>query len=191
MSVYTEIFNKNRINLNDAARKSRYWFEQQARLLGKQNIDAARLIRTSADRNASIIVPGRMYLFKYDPKLRDKLPYWDTYPLVFPFRKLKDGFIGLNMHYLPYQYRIQLLDKLMTFSSNTLLNENTRLIYSWAVINGVSKFKGVEPCVHRYLGNHVQSPFKQIDAIDWATALMLPVESFQGASKQRVWRDSV
>ena len=28
---------------------------------------------------------GKMYFYKYDPKWAKKLPYWDMYPLVFPF----------------------------------------------------------------------------------------------------------
>jgi hypothetical protein len=113
------------------------------------------------------------------------------FPLVFPFKKMKDGFIGLNLHYLPYPMRIQLLERLMDFKTNSLMNENTRLKYSWNMIQGVSRFKIAEPCVHRYLADHLQSPMKKIDASDWATALLLPVEKFVGASKRTVWSDSL
>jgi hypothetical protein len=130
-------------------------------------------------------------MFLYDPKGKADLPYYDVFPMVFPFKKVPGGFMGLNMHYLPYQARVQLLDRLMTFASDTKLNENTRIRYSWATINGVSKFKWAEPCIKHYPTNHVRSTFRKIDAPDWATAMLLPVEQFVGASKAKVWEDSI
>lgn len=191
MSIYTSVFQKNQYNLQQATQKSQSWFQQQALLLGKQNISPSRLIRTSAEKNVNRIVPGEMYLFMYDAKHAETLPYYDMFPLVFPFRKMKDGFIGLNMHYLPYQMRVQLLDRLMEFSTNKLMNENTRLKYSWSTINAASRFANAVPCVHRYLLTQIQSPLKKIDAQDWATALMLPVERFVGSSKRQVWNESL
>jgi Fe-S cluster biosynthesis and repair protein YggX len=34
------------------------------------------------------------------------------------------------------------------------------------------------------------SPFRRVEANDWATAMMLPVERFQGATKEQVWTES-
>lgn len=191
MSTYKKIFEKNQYRLEDAVSKSQTWFTQQARLLSRQDIQPGRLISTSPSKNVQRIVPGEMYLFQYDAKLQDTLPYWDMYPLVFPFRKLSDGFIGLNMHYLPYRMRIVLLDRLMDFKTNNMMNENTRLKYSWQTIGQLSRFNVAKPCVHRYLINHVRSPFKRVDASDWVTALMLPVERFVGAPRTQIWTESM
>jgi len=190
MQTFEDYFKKNQYNLQQARAKSSGWFQQQVNILGKTGVTPNRLIRTNTDRNQSSIVPGEMYMFFYDAKHKDTLPYWDRFPLVFPFKKLPDGFLGLNMHYLPYQLRILLLDRLMQFRSNNRLDETTRLKYSWAQIEGMSKFKIAEPCVKRYLTNHVQSPFKKIDANDWTTALMMPVERFVGTNKSSVWIQS-
>jgi hypothetical protein len=191
MSTYTKVFNDNRYDLTNAAKRSKTWFQQQARLLGRQQIQPLRLINSDPERNRMKVTPGEMYLFAYDAKLQEQLDYWDMFPLVFPFRRLKDGFIGLNMHYLPYQYRIILLDRLMAFKTNNKMNETTRLKYSWDLINGTSRYSFAKPCVHRYLINHIQTPLKRIESSDWATALLLPVERFVGASKQRVWSESL
>jgi hypothetical protein len=43
---------------------------------------------------------GNMYLFSYDPKHKDTLPYYDRFPLIFPINKAKGGFLGITMHYL-------------------------------------------------------------------------------------------
>lgn len=191
MSLYSNIFNKNQVDLKTAVKQSQTWFQQQSVLLGRQRIIPLQLIKSEPQRNVNRIIPGEMYLFAYDAKTKDTLPYWDMFPLVFPFKKLKDGFIGLNMHYLPYAMRVRLLDRLMDFKTNSLLNDTTRLRYSWSTIQGASRFKMAEPCVHRYLTDHIQSSLKKIDSNDWATALLLPVERFVGASKQRVWTESL
>ena len=191
MATFEQIFQTHQYNINDTVRQSSSWFQQQARLLGKERIIPQQLIRTDVSHNRTRITPGELYLFQYDAKHQDTLPYWDMYPMVFPFRKLSDGFIGLNMHYLPYQFRIKLLDRLMTFKTSKGLNENTRIKYAWSTIAGVSKFKWAEPCVHRYLNSHIQSPFKKIDAEHWATAMMMPVERFVGANKLKVWNESI
>jgi hypothetical protein len=71
------------------------------------------------------------------------------------------------------------------------MDETTRLKYSWQVIDGVSRFAAAQPCVKQYLTGHVRTQFRQIDAADWATAMLLPVERFVGASKQEIWSDSI
>ena len=191
MGIYTTIFQKNQYNLAQVAQKSRSWFTQQATLLSKQKIEPNRLIRSEPSKNVMRIVPGELYMFQYDPKLKDTLPYWDMFPLVFPFRRLKDGFIGLNMHYLPYNLRVRVLDALVEHANNQNMDETTRIKFSWSIIQGASRLKIAEPCVHRYLIQHVKSPFKRVVASDWATAMMLPVERFVGSSKQQVWTDSL
>jgi hypothetical protein len=129
-------------------------------------------------------------MFAYDPKGKATLPYYDRFPLVLPFRKTPDGFIGLNMHYLPYPLRITLLDNLLVFKNNSNIDETTRIKYSWAFIDGVSKYAAAKPCVKQYLTGHVRSQFRKINSNDWATAMLLPVERFVGASKQEIWADS-
>jgi len=191
MGIYTTIFQKNQYDLQQMAKKSQSWFQQQAQMLGGQRIAPMTLIRSDSSKNVTKIIPGEMYLFAYDPKLKDTLPYWDMYPLVFPFRRLPDGFIGLNMHYLPYMLRARILDRLMSYATNKTMDQTTRLKFSWATIQSASKLQLAESCVHRYLLSNVKSPFKRIESAHWATALMLPVEKFVGSSKQRVWTESL
>lgn len=183
-----DVFKRNQYDLKTAVRKSTSWFDQQALLIKKQNITAKSVLK--GQNLTATIRPGNLYMFLYDAKHKETLPYWDMFPLVFPYEKTKDGFMGLNMHYLPYQLRVQLLDRLMQFANNKRMDESTKLKYSWSIIGGVSKFKSAEPCIKHYLSAHVKSSFKLIPAQDWATAMMLPVEAFIGASKNAVWQDS-
>lgn len=186
--TFVDIFEQNKYDLKTSAKKSRAWFNQQVLLLSKKNITPNKLMQ-GANLKARII-PGNLYMFIYDPKLKESLPYYDRFPLVFPYAATENGFMGLNMHYLPYHLRIQLLSRLMVFKNNDKMNETTRIKYSWALISGVAKFRAAEPCIKRYLSDHVKTPYNKVDADNWTTAMLLPVEKFVKAPKERVWRDS-
>lgn len=185
-----DVFDRNQYDLKTATKKSKAWFDQQILLMNRQSITPQKVLKGNPQELKVQIMPGHLYMYLYDPKTKADLPYYDRFPLVFPFRKTDDGFLGLNMHYLPYQLRVRLLDRLMGFASNTKLNETTRLKYSWALIDGVSRYSAAAPCVKHYLMSQVKSPFRRISSEDWATAMMLPVERFVGASKEQIWVES-
>ena len=192
MSAYAQIFNKNQYELEKMVRQSQSWFEQEARLIKSQGrVQAYYLMRTGASQNRPVVTPGEMYMFYYDAKHKDTLLYWDRFPLVFPFSKVKDGFLGLNLHYLPYHLRAKLLDALMDFRSDKRLDEKSKLEFSWKTIGAAAKYSPAKACVKHYLDAHVKSQFKKVDGDNWATAILLPVSQFQGAREQQVWQDSM
>jgi hypothetical protein len=131
-----------------------------------------------------------MYLFNYDAKHKDTLPYFDRFPLVFPFKKVKGGFYGINLHYLPLQYRARLMDALYDVTNNNRYDETTRLRISYDILNQASRFRYFKPCVKHYLTSQLRSRFLYIYPSEWDIALFLPLERFQGASKATVFKDS-
>lgn len=139
-------------------------------------------------RDSSII--GKMYFYFYDPKTKEKMKYYDRFPLVIPIEKYKDGFLGLNLHYIHPKQRIILLDKLSATASNKSFDENTKLRISYAYLAAAAKAFEANPCIKRYLFSHVQSRFLEITANEWDIAVMLPVESFVGATTSKVYSDS-
>lgn len=173
----------------DIGRKSRGWFMKKQQELAKARLQPQKVIR-QGENLQSRILPGRLYLFAYDAENKDTLPYWDRFPLVFPYDRTPNGFIGLNMHYLPYILRVRLLDRLLDFANNRNMNDTTRLKFQYATIKASSKLRLAQPCLKRYLASNVQSRFLEIPANEWHTAMMLPVERFVGANKQTVWADS-
>jgi hypothetical protein len=185
-----DTFERNKYDLKTAAKKSRAWYTQQVLLLSKQGITPQRLMREDNSSLKARIIPGNLYMYVYDPKTKADLPYYDRFPLVFPYGTAPGGFMGLNMHYLPYQLRIRLLDRLMVFKNNDKMDGTTRLKYSWSLIANVSKFSMAQPCIKHYLLPHVKTSFKKVDVNDWATAMLLPVERFVKAPKENVWKDS-
>lgn len=189
-STYTKVFEKHKYDIR-VARRSWAWFQGEVRKIGNDSrVRANPLISSKAELNrpAAGIIPGEMYLFQYDAKYKDELPYWDMFPLIFPFRKTEKGFYGLNMHYLHYRLRVILLDRLMDFRTNAKLDERTKLKFSWETVKGLSRYELVKPCVHQYLTSHVRSPLKKIESENWVSALMLPVEGFMKESKEEVWK---
>lgn len=165
------------------------WYKDSMRRLGMNITSANAALGSDLGTMTGKVLPGDMYLFLYDPKTKDSLPYYDTAPLVLPFRSAKGGFYGLNMHYLPPMMRVQLLEALMTFSTNPQLNETTRLRLRWGLINDASKFPGVEICTKRYLYSHVKSRFLRINPTDWKKTILLPIENFVKATSQKVHSD--
>lgn len=139
-------------------------------------------------RNNSII--GRMYFYFYDPKTKDKLPYYDKFPLVIPIERYSDGFLGLNLHYIHPKQRIILLDKLSEIATDNNFDANTRLRISYDYLSRASRMFEAKPCIKRYLFSHVQSRFLEITADEWDIAALLPVESFMKADKSKVFADS-
>ena len=130
---------------------------------------------------------GQMLFYKYDPKFAKKLPYWDMYPLVFPFEKAKGGFYGLNLHYIPPRERAVLMDELNSYVTYKKYDATTRLKLSYDLLKG---FGRAIPCVKRYLGTNVRSNTVRIDADEWEIAIFLPVERFQKEKARVVWNDS-
>lgn len=167
---------------------SRVWMRDVASKVNR--VDTKAVIAESRASYRTTILPGRLYLFSYNPKHKDELPYYDRFPIVFPFNKVKNGFLGINMHYLPYVYRARLLDALYPLMSNDKMDETTRLKISYNILNSSSKYRFFEPSIKHYLNNHVTSRFVYIDPKDWETALFLPLQRFVGATTRQVHMDS-
>ena len=135
---------------------------------------------------------GNMNLFWYRPKQAKKLPYYDVFPIVLPFKKHLGGFTGINFHYLPVYMRIKLLDLLDAGFAD---DRKGRLQVFWS---DVKKLKLARPIVRRYKSDHVHSLFLHIPVQDMFVAILLPVEKFyHGAYKNKkyvnskeVWRDT-
>lgn len=184
---FEQIFDRYRRD-PDIVIRSKNWFNQQTLLLKSRHINEKNLFKNS--NLTTKILPGKFYMYYYDPKHKKTLPYYDRFPLTIPFRALPDGFIGLNFHYLSYYQRIRLLTLLMRFATNSMLDERTKLMFSWKLIDGIAKYKIAQHCVKRYLFSHVRSQFIEIDASDWHTAMMLPVARFEGRKQERIWAEN-
>ena len=134
------------------------------------------------DRNIGITRDpeiGKMYLFQYEAKFKEILPYWDKWPLIFPFDHARGGFYGINLHYLPVGARIELMTALMKAQgeANRPLDKDYNLKLSYNIIKG---FKPAKRCIKRYLRTHLVTSLYGITGEDWSYAAALPLQKFEG-----------
>lgn len=170
---------------------AREWFRSEASRTAATPSQIIRTSQTKVKRKTAAGQEGSMILFSYDPKEKTKIPYYDRFPLVFPFRVMDDGFYGINMHYLPHQYRAVLMDNLYTFANNKAYDETTYLRLSYQLLNSYSRLRYFKPCIKRYLNSQIRSSIIAIPADQWDIALFLPLERFAKASKSAVHMESV
>lgn len=169
------------------------WLRQTASKATSRHVSPTRIIsqKQMQTRAKGGITIGQMYLFAYDPKHKKTLPYYDRFPLIFPFDYADGGFYGINLHYLSPQHRAQLMDALYGLLNNLDRDETTQLRLSYQILKSSSKFKYFAPCVKHYLNSHVQSPFYYINPDEWDAALFLPLQRFEKASSSKVYVDSI
>ena len=140
-----------------------------------------------------------MNLFYYKPKTPARLRYFDVFPLVIPMgKRLNNGFVGINFHFLSVPQRWALLERLQAFQTSSLLDafdaeEGAGDVVSlfWSQIKSI---RGVRPIVRRYLTEQVNSAFLRIEISEMLIAASLPVERFYEGTwskKKRVNPDKV
>ena len=133
---------------------------------------------------------GKMYFFVYNPKHKMTLPYYDMFPLVLPVERYSDGFLGINFHYLAPKERAHLLDEIKIFVNDKTLSEKTRIMLTYDMLRGFTKFKRAKPCLKRYITMYMKTQFIPILPDEWGPAIFLPVENFKKMSKKAVWMES-
>lgn len=178
-----------------AALKSQAWFAEQVKYLG--DAVSPNSVMSNSNRRRSTIMPGYMHMFFYNAKYADILPYYDTFPIIFPFSRDAETFTGINFHYLPVKMRVVLLKRLLEFATDSKLKESTKMEMQWSYVSGLARFSGVKSAVKKYRFDHVQSQFLFVPAPQWFNAVMIPFERFKTGesgkyySKEKVWSDSI
>jgi len=181
---------RNQYEFDRFSKQSYKWF------IGKINnlrnpTSLAMQIKKETNRNSKTFVLGGLYYMYYNAKTKDRLQYWDAFPLVIPLERYNDGFLGLNLHYLPVRYRVAFMDKLMNFALYDENDEVKRLRVTYEILSSAKRYKEFKPCLKRYLYSQVASKILKVQPNEWETAVFLPVHQFQGAKAREVWQDSL
>jgi hypothetical protein len=163
--------------------KSTAWFRDKIAEFGTPK--AMNLIRDGKQSSRPFF--GNLNMFFYDPKFKNTLPYYDRFPLVLPIERYSNGFLGINLHYLPIPLRIRLLDELMDYSTDTNFDSKTKINANYSKLKNVKLLK---PTLKRYLAGKVKSRFRRVDADEFTVATLLPVQRFTKSSAAKVWNDS-
>ena len=132
---------------------------------------------------------GGMYYYVYDAKFREKLKWFDLYPLIICIEYWEKGWIGLNLHYIPPQARQELLTALMKIGNNAE-SESRYMQISYNLLQQVSADKMWKQCVHKYIENgkendpidgrtvFIKSKIIEVNPFDWEKVIYLPQEQF-------------
>ena len=170
---------------------ARVWYRDKAKEVGKVN-ETSFFRNAGADRlkNAGQFRIGSMYMFYYDPKYKDTLPYYDRVPLIFPINRAQGGFLGINFHYLPLKLRAKLMDSLYDVASNDRYDDTTKMKVSYQILGASSQYREFKPTVKHYLFSQVRSKLLYVSPSEWDIALFLNIARFEKASQTQVWEDS-
>lgn len=193
-STYQSILhNSTPYELKTLSKQGQGWFRQQIRDIKKNRFNKYQFIINGRQDTVRRLEVGKLYFFEYvakyggmgsDIPTSQQLPVWDRYPLVLPFTTAPNGFIGINLHYLPIRARAWLLDKLLG-TANIPAN---KLRINWQILSSLSRIDIGQYATHRYLLNHITSPFRLVRIDDYANAIMLPFAGWYGKDRRLVNR---
>lgn len=186
VNVFDRILEVSPFEANKRSEASLEWFREKA---SNRRLTANNVLKSQEYNNPKSNMPviGSMFLFQYDAKHKETLPYWDMFPLVFPIEMDAKGFLGINLHYLPPNLRASLFNSLTRLKSN---RKGQDLAINYQILSKYSSMSYFRPCVKRYLYGHVRSKFMYIEPEEWPIAIFLPLQKFQKASAGKVYADS-
>ena len=186
---YETIFEKVKAAAG-AEKRSYLWYRNTVRRLAlKVDDNPERLIRDEIqDRMGAeeqeddnqirrYAVSGHMYIFEYKAKTAKKLPFYDQFPLVYVIKATRNEFWGLNLHYMSPKKRAWVVKRLMD-----------------------GRIDAPRNCFHKYITSHVDGFLLDLAAEEWATSILLPIETFvrnnrgkpgqQSYPKEVVWDET-
>ena len=172
--------------LDSRSKKSRDWLRTKIQTMKPTRAS----LMNDMNRLRENTIIGKMYFYSYDAKTKDKLPYFDRFPLVIPIEEYRNGFLGLNLHYIHPKQRLILLDKLSTYTNNDKYDKTTKLRLSYQLLKSAAKVYETQACIKKYLFTNIRSRFLEISADEWDIAALIPAEDFTGASSNKVYADS-
>ena len=184
-NLETEAF---RSGIQPRTRESLQWFKK--RLKSVTRVQNNQILKDPLLNRVPKPLMGRMYMYFYDPKTKETLPYYDRFPLIIMVKKERNGFTGLNLHYLPPVLRARFFDRLTQFTNNKKYDESTRFRLTYNFLRSSSKLEMFKPCFKRYLNSQVTTKITEVPATEWEVALFLPTDKFVKNSRTTVWKKS-
>ena len=146
---------------------------------------------------------GKLNQFKYNPKGKDTLDYYDKNPLVLSLgiiqRKRMKYEIGINLNFIPAPYKWYILDKVQrTYSgffqrqrdgraSNNAYKQ-PQIMYRYAAIKAMLSQYGFEYAIRTYIPSR-KSKVYCINYNNWVNASFLSIEKFEGITYKEMIRE--
>lgn len=167
-------------NIKTLSIESLLWFEREVkRTFNSTSFGSAQRLGEMRDN----FYAGQLVMFKYDPKWKEELPYYDTVPLTIVTRITARGWYGINLHYCPPRIRTWIMNKLYEVNTRKNMLQRDRMKMSWAIAQQAAKAVGstkhLENSIKQYLASHVRSRPVVIDPENWDMAVHLPTARFK------------
>ncbi len=130
---------------------------------------------------------GTIILFGYyDPKTKDKLPYWDMIPLLLLFGFGNGYMWGLNLHYIPYTHRVKFVKTLyeIRFIQNRILQwaDIKRAWFNADIPSAYAYFS-----YRKYLINRVSTNIKVFGEQDWRPVVVNVLPEFKKLNSRAIY----
>ena len=129
---------------------------------------------------------GSMVLFVYDPKWKNELPFYDVLPVVIPIARLGDRFLGWNLHYLPYTWRVSLAKEMMK-----KISWRKRMTYADvkdAIESAKIPHAMLYYCIRTYLYSHIRSQMKEFHSQNYQMVVKEVMPRFKKETEEAIYK---
>ena len=162
------------------------WTESLISGLGRPRPESGGIEIQKRDTVKSV---GSLYLFSYNPVTKQKLEFYDTFPLVLITGVQRGKFSGVNLHFVPPIQRMSLMQKLLGDFNPKIEGSFNGINFSY--LNTDEGRSIVKPCYRTYFDQRISSiNIMSIGPEDWVTAARMPLERFRKLSRESVWANT-
>lgn len=119
--------------------------------------------------------PGTLLFYRYDAK--DKTQTYDNTPLVLVLGQNGRYMLGLNFHWLPYQKRLWLVDRILKHSKQEV-QRNSRLRFTYEDFKPLMRSVHFQPCIRLYIKRRISRNGVIIPPSELVNATKLKAETF-------------
>ena len=187
----SDFFKKSDKDKKTIVDESMNWMEDKSQTISKN------LVKETANKTEKISRFGHIYQFAYDAKTKSKLKYYDSFPMSIVIEKYKDGFLGINLHYLPVSLRFMFMNRLWEYvvSDSMTLDQDSRFMLRYNMLKTIKGKNYYLPCLKRYLYSQMRTPLYHIPADKWVFTMVLPSSKFfdkngNTVMSREIYRDS-
>lgn len=114
--AYVELWEKKYGGAQQASEYVMEWYEETL------NDKDSTYIETFSD---SELTQGKLFKFRYDPKTKDRLSYWDRSPLVLSLGKSASGLeLGLNLNFLPKEVKYWMVGEIFNYYEGDIIKSS-------------------------------------------------------------------
>lgn len=129
---------------------------------------------------------GAMFIMVYDAKWKSILEFWDALPLFVLIGKAADRWYGLNLHYLPYTWRVSIAKQLMTmYASKKRIQykDVLKAIKNAKVPQGYLYF-----CYRTYLYTRIRSEVWEFNRMNYQQMVENVMPKFKKAGEEYIYK---